>query len=183
VFTAVVPNLFWVAEHLRPGKFLAEHFIPKKSLTEHLRPKNLLFCMNFNISKNLAEHLGPACGTLVFRGTVVGNHWIRAYSSPAFLNPNYSATRFSQDLKLLDTGHSLFKLIFTLLLYPHLKKIFRDCLRSYNKIKYVLLANLFQLRKEKCSLTFLCYFLATRLKSSTSRYWVATRWLRNPAGV
>jgi hypothetical protein len=30
--------------------------------------------MNFNISKNLAEHLGPACGTLVFRGTVVGNH-------------------------------------------------------------------------------------------------------------
>jgi hypothetical protein len=60
-------------------------------------------------------------------------------------------------------------------LHPRLKKIFRDCLRSYNKIKYVLLANFFQLRKEKCSLTFLCYFLATRLKSSTSRYWVATR--------
>ncbi len=107
----------------------------------------------------------------------VENHCTR----PWLLNPNYSATRFSQDLKLLDTGHSLFKLIFTLLLYPHLKKIFRDCLRSYNKIKYVLLANLFQLRKEKCSLTFLCYFLATRLKSSTSRYWVATRWLRTTA--
>ncbi len=100
---------------------------------------------------------------------------------PAFLNPNYSATRFSQDLKLLDTGHSLFKPIFTLLLYPHLKKIFRDCLRSYNKIKYVFLANFFQLRNEKCSLTFLCYFLATRFKSSMSRYWVATRRLRNPA--
>jgi hypothetical protein len=99
----------------------------------------------------------------------------------AFLNPNYSATRFSQDLKLLDTGHSLFKPIFTLLLYPHLKKIFRDCLRSYNKIKYVFLANFFQLRNEKCSLTFLCYFLATRFKSSMSRYWVATRRLRNPA--
>jgi hypothetical protein len=66
---------------------------------------------------------------------------------------------------------------------PHLKNIFRDCLRSYNKIKYVFLGNLFQLRKEKCSLTFLCYFLATRLKSSTSRYWVATRWLRNPGSL
>ena len=30
--------------------------------------------MNFKVSKNFAEHLGPACGTLVFRGTVVGNH-------------------------------------------------------------------------------------------------------------
>jgi hypothetical protein len=33
--------------------------------------------MNFEISKNLAEHLGLACGTLVFHGTVVGNHWLR----------------------------------------------------------------------------------------------------------
>jgi hypothetical protein len=35
--------------------------------------------MNFNISKNLAEHLRPACGTLVFRRTVVGNHCPRTW--------------------------------------------------------------------------------------------------------
>ncbi len=64
----VVPNLFWLIEHLSPGKVLAEHFRPKKTLTEHLNPKILHFCMNFKVSKNLVEHLGPACGT------VVGNH-------------------------------------------------------------------------------------------------------------
>jgi len=71
----VVPNLFWLVEHLSTGKVLVEHFRCKKPLTEHLNPKILHFCMNFKVSKNLTEHLGPACGTLVFRGTVVGNHW------------------------------------------------------------------------------------------------------------
>jgi hypothetical protein len=42
----------------------------------------LYFCMNFKVSKNLAEHKGPACGTLVFRGTVVGKHW------PNLTNPS-----------------------------------------------------------------------------------------------
>ena len=54
----------------------------KKPLTEHLNPKILHFCMNFKVSKNLAEHKGPACGTLVFRGTVVGKHW------PNLTNPS-----------------------------------------------------------------------------------------------
>jgi hypothetical protein len=71
---AVAPNLFWLVEHLSPGKVLAEHFRPKKPLLEHLNPKILHFCMNFKVSKNLTEHLGLACRTLVFRRTVVENH-------------------------------------------------------------------------------------------------------------
>ncbi len=58
-------------EHLNPGKVLAENFGPKKPLTEHLNPKILHFYMNFKVSKNLAEHLGPACGTLGTTGLVV----------------------------------------------------------------------------------------------------------------
>ncbi len=42
----VVPNLFWVKEHLRPGKVLAEHYIPNKTLAEHYLP-----------NKTLTEHL------------------------------------------------------------------------------------------------------------------------------
>ena len=61
----------------------------KKTLREHLNPKILHFCMNFKVSKNLAEHLGPVHGTLVFckqwLGTTalgghipqVGNPWFR----------------------------------------------------------------------------------------------------------
>ncbi len=98
----VVPNLFWLVEHLSPGKVLAEHFRPKKPLTEHLNPKILHFYMNFKVSKNLAEHLGPACGTLVFRGTVVGNHctrpWLIAsnfYYSFIFSPWSYKIVQFS----------------------------------------------------------------------------------------
>jgi hypothetical protein len=40
--------------------------------------------MNFDISKILAEHLGPACRTLVFRRTVVGNHWVRLSPNNGF---------------------------------------------------------------------------------------------------
>ena len=29
------------------------------------------------INQPSAEHFAPAHGTLVFRGTVVGNHWVR----------------------------------------------------------------------------------------------------------
>ncbi len=82
----MVPNLFWLVEHLSPGKVLAEHFRPKKPLTEHLNPKILHFYMNFKVSKNLSEHLGPACGTLVFRGTVVGNHWTRYFKMIYYQN-------------------------------------------------------------------------------------------------
>ncbi len=43
--------------------------------------------MNIKVSKNLAEHLGPAWGTLVFRGTVVGNHCARGISPPDWEPP------------------------------------------------------------------------------------------------
>jgi hypothetical protein len=54
----VVPNLFWVAEHLRPGKVLAEHFRPKKSLTEHLSPKQIAFLDKFQNFKKIGGKLG-----------------------------------------------------------------------------------------------------------------------------
>jgi len=49
-------------EHLRPGKVLAEHFRPKKSFL-----RKLAFLYEFQNLKKIG-------GTLVFHGTVVGNH-------------------------------------------------------------------------------------------------------------
>jgi hypothetical protein len=42
--------------------------------------------MYFKVSKNLTEHLGPSCETLVFRGKVVGNHWPTHYLDSMQLN-------------------------------------------------------------------------------------------------
>ncbi len=90
---------------LKPRQSLCGTLRTKKiPLTEHLNPKILHFCMNFKVSKNLAEHLGPACGTLVFRGTVVGNHCPRRTSPPSWEPLVYMINHFTYCYHFVDVS-------------------------------------------------------------------------------
>ena len=78
---SVVPNLFWAAEHFRRKLCLAEHLNQIRKVSRNTLDQKYLvnqwYSLSFKISKIAAEHFEPAGGTLVFRGTVVGNHCSR----------------------------------------------------------------------------------------------------------
>ncbi len=84
-FNPLVPNLFHVAEHCWPLKLWGNTSDIQTLLRNTYGKKAQRKTLKFVYLSFSAKHLGLACGTLVFRWTVVGNYWsnLRLASSPA----------------------------------------------------------------------------------------------------